>query len=499
MQMPAAAQSGSSPVPRAADGRPNLEGIWQVRNRASYDLQDHVARLGIPAGRGVVVGGEIPYQPWALKKKQENFANRATADPLNQCYMPGVPRIMYMEWPFQIFQTPNHVAMTFEWTQVYRLIYTDGSQPPDSLEWWMADSRGRWEGDTLVVVTGNHNDQTWFDMAGNFHSEALQVTERYTMLDADTIEYEATIDDAKVFTRPWTIRMPLHRHRNMNRILEYQCRAEMEEANGDFEREERTWYTPPAALPPAPAAAAAPVIPPPPPVDFTGFFQSDHGGANWGLEPHAAVDLTPPGRGVVIDPPDKLLPYQPWARAERLDRDTPQRGYDDPTAHCFVGGVPRSFYVPAPFQIIQTRDHVVFLHERMAWRTVYLNRREHLPDHIRLWQGDSIGRWEGNTLVVDSANFNGRMWLNEVGDVVTHAARVVERFTLTSPDRITYEATVTDPLAYTRPWTISLPLNRQKSQLLEVACLEDNQDLQHLKDVRDEWRAKNAAGRTQER
>jgi hypothetical protein len=212
------------------DGRPNLQGIWQVRNRASYDLQDHVARHGMPAGRSVVEGGEIPYQPWAAKKKLENFAARATADPLARCYMPGVPRIMYMEWPFQLYQTRDHVAMTFEWSQVHRLIYTDGSETPDGLEFWMGDSRGRWEGDTL---------------AGNFHSEALKVVERYTLLDADTLRYEATIEDPKVFTRPWKISMPLHRHKDMDRILEYQCQAEAEEANGAFERDPLTWYPKP--------------------------------------------------------------------------------------------------------------------------------------------------------------------------------------------------------------------------------------------------------------
>ncbi len=240
------AQSGAAgSIPRTADGRPNLQGIWQVRNRASYDLQDHVARNGMPAGRGVVEGGEIPYQPWAAAKKAENFANRATADPLSHCYLPGVPRIMYMEWPFQIFQTPTHVAMTFEWTQVHRLIYTNGSPPPDGLEFWMGDSRGRWEGDTLVVEVNDHNDRTWFDMAGNFHSEALKVVERYTLIDADTLRYEATIEDPKVFTRPWKISMPMYRHKDMVRVLEYQCQAEKEEANGDFERQPRTWYSKP--------------------------------------------------------------------------------------------------------------------------------------------------------------------------------------------------------------------------------------------------------------
>ena len=134
----------------------------------------------MPAGRSVVEGGVIPYQPWAAAKKRENFEQRATADPLSQCYLPGVPRIMYMEFPFQIFQTRDHVAMTFEWQQVFRLIYTNGSGPSTPLAFWMGDSRGRWEGDTLIVDVTNHNDRTWFDMAGNFHSDALRVVERYT-------------------------------------------------------------------------------------------------------------------------------------------------------------------------------------------------------------------------------------------------------------------------------------------------------------------------------
>lgn len=246
-------------------------------------------------------------------------------------------------------------------------------------------------------------------------------------------------------------------------------------------------------------AAQTPATTPPPPgpiqrmpdgtPDLNGFYQADAGGANYGLAAHPRVDLTPPGRGVIIDPPDGVLPEQPWAKVEQELRDTPARGYDDPTAHCFVGGVPRSLYVPAPFHILQTPDAVVFLHERMAWRTVALDRRTHLPDTIRLWQGDSIGRWEGDTLVVETRNFNGKTWLNEVGEIVSHAQQVVERFTPVDADRIQYEATVTDPIVYTRPWTIAMPLDRQPGELLEVACIEDNQDLEHLKEVRDAARA----------
>ena len=235
-------QAARSPIPRTPDGKPNLQGIWQVSSRASYDLQDHAAKHGMPAGKGVVEGREIPYQPWAATKKAENFANRAQADPLSNCFLPGVPRIMYMEWPFQIFQSRDHVAITFEWSQVYRLIYTNGAKPREGFDFWMGDSRGRWEGDTFVVDVTNNNDKTWFDMAGNFHSEAMRLVERYTMLDADTIQYEVTVTDPKVLTRPWNMSMPLVRQKNIDRVLEYQCQAEAEEAKGLFERDPRTWY-----------------------------------------------------------------------------------------------------------------------------------------------------------------------------------------------------------------------------------------------------------------
>ena len=235
----------ATPVPRMADGHPNLQGIWQARNRAAYDLEDHVARDGMPAGLSVVEGGRIPYQPWAAAKKAENFTMRATADPLGNCYIPGVPRVMYLEWPFQIFQTREHIAITFEWQQEHRLIYTNGSKPAQPIEFWMGDSRGRWDGDTLVVNVTNHNDRTWFDKAGNFHSEAMTIEERYTLVDADTLRYDATIDDPKVFTRPWKISMPFYRVRGIARLLEYQCEAEKEEANGALERDSKTWYPQP--------------------------------------------------------------------------------------------------------------------------------------------------------------------------------------------------------------------------------------------------------------
>lgn len=493
-------------LPRAADGKPDLQGIWQANSKAAYDLQYHAARQGMPAGKGVVEGGQIPYQPWASAKKVENFVNRQTADPLGKCYMPGVPRIMYMDFPFQIFQTSQQIAMTFEWSQVYRLIYTDGKPPRhEGVDSWMGDSRGHWEGDTLVVSVTGSNDRTWFDMAGDFHSDALRLTERYTLLDPDTIRYEVNVEDPKVFTKAWKISMPLVRQKNMDRLLEYQCQAELEEANGAFERDPRTWYPdpgaprsplgPPAAMPPAGnlspvktgtnlrrTAEGKP--------DISGYYQSNAGGANYGLERHGRDFLTPGTRGVVVDPPDGMLPYQAWARAERINREEPYRGYDDPTAHCFVAGVPRSMYVPSPVQILQPPGYILMLFERMSWRAIPLDGRAHIPDNVRLWMGDSVGHWEGDTLIVDTTNLNGKTWLNEVGDVLSHAAHVEERFIPTADGKLTYRATVTDPIAYSRPWTIEIPMNRESDELLEVACHEDNVDLQHLKDVRDEYRAK---------
>ncbi|MFL2546631.1 MAG: hypothetical protein ACJ0SL_04620 [Candidatus Rariloculaceae bacterium] len=497
-----AGMASAQSLPRTADGNPDLQGIWRAVNRAGYDLEGHAPRHDMPAGIGVVDGGSIPYQPWAAEQRLANFEARATADPLSKCFLPGVPRVTSLEFPFQIFQMEEHVAITYEWQQVYRLIYTNGEPPLyGGIPSWMGNSRGHWDGDVFVVEVMDQNGNTWLDAAGNFHSDAIQVTERYSLRDENTIDYEATIEDPNVFTRPWTLRLVLQRQTHMDRLLEYQCQALVEEENGAFERDEPTWY--PAALPadnePFDADAGADLALPEPESeirrladgtpDISGYFMADAGGANYGLEAHPREIMLPPSRGQVIDPTDGSLPYQAWARTERMDREQPHRGYDDPTAHCIVAGVPRSHYVPAPFYILQPPGYVVVLHERMSWRQIALEEREPLPDNIRLWQGDSIGRWEGDSLVVESQNFNGKAWLNEAGDVASHMLKVVETFTPGSDSQVIYRATLTDPISYTRPYTIEMPFNRSHDELLEVACLEDNGDLQHLKDVRDEHRA----------
>jgi hypothetical protein len=220
-----AAFAQTAAMPRTPDGKPDLSGLWQVLNTASWNIEDHSAQKDVPAGQGIVEGGPIPYQPAALMKRQQNFENRATADPETKCYMPGLPRATYMPYPFQIFQTPEMMVMLYEYAHTVRYVYTNGSEHPKGhIDWWMGDSRAHWEGNTLVVDVVDFIEDTWFDRAGNFHSDALHVVERYTPADADHMTYEATIEDPKVFTRPWKISTVLYRRKEPNvRLLEYEC------------------------------------------------------------------------------------------------------------------------------------------------------------------------------------------------------------------------------------------------------------------------------------
>jgi hypothetical protein len=237
--VPAAGQTTAARVSRTPDGKPNLNGIWQVLNTANWDLQTHgaaaspIVALGaigaMPPGQGVVEGDEIPYKPEALATKKANFANRLKLDPEVRCYLPGVPRATYMPYPFQITQNPKFVLINYEYGSAARTISMQdpGPAPVDS---WMGQSVGHWEGDTLVVDVTGMNDQSWFDRAGDFHSDALHVVERYTLHGADTLMYEATIEDKNVFTRPWKISMPIYRRLEKNvQLMEFKCVEFVEE------------------------------------------------------------------------------------------------------------------------------------------------------------------------------------------------------------------------------------------------------------------------------
>jgi hypothetical protein len=261
--LPLAAQTPASAyrAPRAPGGKPDLNGIWQTMNEANYDLEGHSARaamqlrpgplgpvpappvlaLGavgaVPPSLGVVEGGEIPYKPEALAKKKDNQANWITRDPEIKCYLPGVPRATYMGQPFRIFQNATQLFIAYQWAGAVRNIYLKdpGPAPVDS---WMGQSVAHWEGETLVVDVTGLNDQSWFDRAGNFHSDALHVVERYTRKSADVMWYEATIEDPKTFTRPWKISMPLYRRNEPNAmLLDFKCVEFVEELMyGEFRK-----------------------------------------------------------------------------------------------------------------------------------------------------------------------------------------------------------------------------------------------------------------------
>ena len=239
--------------PRLADGHPDLNGIWQALTEANYDIQIHAARpalalrdgpygpvpampvvaLGavgaVPPGVGIVDGDELPYKPDALKTKQENQQQWLSRDPEIKCYLPGVPRATYMPYPFQIVQSAAQLLIAYEYAGAVRDIHLKdpGPAPVDS---WMGQSVAKWDGDTLIVDVTGLNDQTWFDRAGNFHSDALHVVERYTRTSADVISYEATIEDTNVFTRPWKMSVPLYRRQERNaKLMDFKCVEFVEE------------------------------------------------------------------------------------------------------------------------------------------------------------------------------------------------------------------------------------------------------------------------------
>jgi len=239
IQAQAPAQPPAYRAPRTADGKPNLTGIWQAMNTANWDIQAHPAKAGpivalgaafaVPPGPGVVEGNEIPYKPEAAAKKRENADNWLSRDPEIKCFMPGIPRATYMPYPFQIVQSTNTILMAYEFTTASRVIRMNSKEQSPAPA-WMGWSIGRWEGETLVVDVTDQMEETWFDRAGNFHSDELQVQERYTAVNANTLNYEVTITDPKTFTRPWKMSMLLYRHLEKNaQLMEYKCVPFVEE------------------------------------------------------------------------------------------------------------------------------------------------------------------------------------------------------------------------------------------------------------------------------
>lgn len=208
---------GIADIPRLANEKPDFSGIWQSTSAADYDLEPHSNRRDAPPGAGVVEGKFLPYLPEALEQKKKNFAARASLDPALKGWTLGVPRGIYYPEPFQIFHREKDLIIVHQFGHSVRTIFTNNTDhPKDPYDWWLGDSRGSWQGDTLVVDAKNFNDRTWFDRAGNYHSDQLHVIEYWKFLDSNTIEYRATIEDPKVFSKPWSLSVILHRHREQN-------------------------------------------------------------------------------------------------------------------------------------------------------------------------------------------------------------------------------------------------------------------------------------------
>jgi hypothetical protein len=213
------ASAADEKIKRLSNGKPDFSGIWQTTSAADFDLEPHSNRKDAPPSAGIVEGNTIPYLPQALEQKKKNFENRATDDPSLKGWTLGVPRGVYYPEPFQIFQRASDLTVVHQFGHSVRVIHTNNTQHPsgdDAFDLWLGDSRGKWEGDTLVVDVTQFNDKTWLDRAGNFHSDELHVVEHWKLLDANTIEYKATLDDPKVFSKPWSISTILHRHREKN-------------------------------------------------------------------------------------------------------------------------------------------------------------------------------------------------------------------------------------------------------------------------------------------
>ena len=265
---PVLAQTKAKPAaaykaPRGPDGKhPDLNGVWQAMNSAGWDIEPHAARaalqlrpgpfvpvpakavvaLGavgaVPAGLGIVEGGEIPYTADARKMRDENRANYLERDPEVKCYLPGVPRANYMHMPFQVFQSEKSMIIAYEYAGAVRnILFTDPGPPP--VDSWMGQSVAKWDGDTLVVTVNGMNDRTWFDRAGNHHSDQMTVVERWTPTGPGVVRYEATITDANTFTRPWKLNVNLYKRVGEDaRLNQFKCVEFVEELMyGDLRKE----------------------------------------------------------------------------------------------------------------------------------------------------------------------------------------------------------------------------------------------------------------------
>ena len=521
--------------PTLSDGiTPDFRGIWEARGTAYLNIEGHPAIEGVAASKSIIVDpadGKIPYKAEARAKRDENFKNRAAADPENRCAEPGVPRATYLPKPFQIVQSPGNFAIVYEDNHSFQIVYPETKPHFEGIDWWMGDSRGHWDGKTYVVDVTTLNGEAWFDAAGNHHSDNMHVVERFTRTGPDTMQFEARIEDPDTFTQPWTIRMMLYRDTKPGaRIAEDECLDDVEtqtfhhvspyDPKNLLKNDYRRWDTKVASVPADSLEAPEPPAPPPVTVaaniprlpnrhpDLNGLwyktnaFPTGAGGgrgngagragrAGRGSDGGAAnffANTPQPGSDASADFREAGVPKVPYNAAGLLEMEW--RG-----SHAFLDGEPRCHLAGVPRErsshLIHTRSSRTkhyftiiyeYVHEP---RIVPLDGSAH-PKGYTAWDGDSRGHWEGDTLVVDVSNFNGRTWLDMSGNFVDEKEHVVERYTMTDPDTIIDEALITDPTIFSLPWTMRMTIKQQpeKDQILEYGCLEGEQDRKHYTE---EW------------
>jgi hypothetical protein len=245
-----AATPGYVPPP-TSDGQPNIQGFWQSLPGGSYSIENlelqaiyqQNRRDPTREGKSRIIdppSGKIPYQPWAaeLAKKYLDVHLDPPAphflDAVARCIVQGVPRAMY-QGEYEVFQLPGYVVFMMGPNHQYRVIPIDGRPTlGKDIQLYMGDSRGRWEGNTLVITSSNFTNKTWFDIVGSFHTEAFRLTERLTIVGPDRIDYQATVEDPKAYTRPWTLATTIARIKEENfEIIEEACH-EGEKSAGDI-------------------------------------------------------------------------------------------------------------------------------------------------------------------------------------------------------------------------------------------------------------------------
>jgi len=420
-------QGPPGPVPRLPDGHPDLTGIWN----------------GFATVSGAQRGADAPnLLPWAAKVVADRRANQGAEDFEARCLPGGPPR----QAPYHtaLFATPNLVLMLFEGnTHMYRQFHLDGTDhPKDLAPTFYGDSRAHWDGDTLVVDTVGFFEKSWYDFSGTPHTKQMHLTEKFHRRDFGNMDMEVTIDDPGAMTKPWVMKRATTLETGFE-MTEYVCNENNQDpehlnatlneaASAAIKGQNRLQGVPPvqARKPPSPPSGAAPRTRDGK-VDFSGVW--------------VPTSIALPGEPS----------YQPWAR-KIYDERRANKGKDDPERICLPNGAVR--LNPLPYKIVQRPDTVVLLWEgnTHSYRRFFLDGRAHdLDIEPESWTGQSIGAWQGDTLVVDTVGFNDKTWLDATGKPHSDAMHLTERYRRPDAGHLNVELTIEDAKALTKPYTFT--------------------------------------------